>query len=264
MTSFCTRTFLFFFHVITSASNATPSLNSRGFSTTLNTEICPQPSRCTIPTIEYHNHLEFITKYREIQPVILRGATQNWPSVSGNHKQFTWDYLHAIAGKIQHVSVGNSLQVITAQGLDAAHAISLRDHLDDMKALRSSSNPNNNSTRMTPTRYQTQPLTNNGDTQSNEPMYVFHRGGWRNKQLYHPHDNTDAVEVWLKNTCQPTDPLGQNSSDFMEYIFGMGGPGSGTTLHRHGETWLYMIEGTKRLIMYPPSQFPPLQYFTEM
>ena len=266
-----------------SAASNNNKINERGFSFALDTDLCPQPSRCTIPSIDYTDHNDFLLNYREIRPVILRGATKEWPAVSGSGSakqfQFTFDYLHD-TWNATNLSVGGSIEVVTAAGLvEMSSHILLSEHLNDMKALRQSvddddddadDNDNGNRT-IRPTRYQTAPRID-GTTFDNEPKYVFHRGSWANKHLYtetsssikFTREEEDPVRKQLKQTCTPVDTFINQSTNVIEYILGVGAAGSGTTIHRHGESWLNMIEGTKRFIMYPPHHLPPLQYQSEI
>ena len=245
-------------------------INSRGFSTKINTNICPQPSRCNIPSIDHTDHATFINLYRQTTPVILRGATLEWPAVvaKNNKDQFTYDYLHDTFLHNESLNVGDSLHIVSSVGLSESPKLKLSDHLDDMQALRHIDdriNKTGNKHKITPSRHQTKPLKD-GNTLTDEPMYIFHRGPWLNWQLSNSQytSNIDSIRDSLQQTCTPINPFINKSSNFIEYILGIGASGSGTTFHRHGETWLHMIEGTKRFIIYPPSTLPPLQYQTEV
>ena len=188
--------------------------------------------------------------------------------------QFTRDYLQNIWSP-DSLSSGNSIDIVSLESLrKKSHAVTLSDHLDDMRAIQyqnnnnNDNNKNNRNDKFYSSRYQTVPMKD-GDTASDEPLYMFHRGLWRNshlsKNVEKMHTSNDSIRRALQDTCTTRNPyVNQSSSETIEYVFGVGGIGSGTTLHRHGETWLHMIEGTKRIIMYPPTTLPPLQYVVEL
>lgn len=260
---------VFLFLLISNFVQSKNFINSRGFSRKINPQICPQPPRQTVPTIHHTNKKQFIKYYREISPVILSGGTLNWPSVLDGHKdQFTWDFLHN-RWSPRNLTTGNSINLVSKVGSSRLFTrISLSDQLDDMFSAREKSNSKSTAIENTlkPTRYQTKPM-DDGDTPNDEPMYTFHRGLWKNWNISSSHNlstSVDPVRSKLQQTCTPVSPFVKQSPDEVQYIFGIGGPSSGTTLHRHGETWLHMIEGTKRIILYSPSKLPPLQYSSEI
>jgi len=250
------------------SATTTAEQNNRGFSPRIDTKICPQPSRCTIPTIDHTNHQLFIKHHRVISPVILRGALLDWPSFSNKHpEQFTWDYLHDTWSP-ENLTTGDSIHVTSHIGLGESFQMKLSDHLDDIQAMRQKEPKEPKQHPMiTPSRYQTKPRAD-GDTPTNEPMHVFHRGMWRNEHRAHSYNvqtkANDTVRTVLQRTCTPVNRYVSESSEAIEYILGIGGAHSGTTFHRHGETWLHMIEGRKRFIIYPPSTLPPLQTSSEV
>lgn len=258
-----------------STSAPEPDLNARGWDRSVDTASCPQPAQCTVARIDARDLEKFQKKFQNMHPVILRGGSVAWPAVSGNaSRRWTMRRLRelskaTLAGDMHY---GGS-DYIVYHGNGKSRSVKMADYLDYMLDLRDWRHRRSNTMSVAAdaatagVRAPPPPMPLSAEQRrpdrmsqafTREPWYVFHRGIWANKD--------DPFQQWMQSDCTPIPPSlratangtrSTGSGAFLEFIIGLGAPGTGTALHQHGETYVHMIEGSKRVLMYPPWKMPP-------
>ena len=185
----------------------------------LDQRFCPLPARCEV---DFHTKLsdeEFEVQYREKRPVVLSDLTDAWRS----RRSDAWSRRHFITkyGKLQ-VGVGESAEIVSHAG----------------------TSPNR-------TTLETYVLKDKA-----EGHYAFDGDFF---------GQSDLASDML-NDCQPLPQsirrlVGKfaNGTTRSQRYLGLGRLGSGVGWHSHIEGWLFQLRGNKRIFLYPPHIFPPLE-----
>eukprot|EP01084_Bolivina_argentea_P132743 234249_1 len=176
-------------------------------------------SYCDFDVITLNTSLdEFIENYYMKKPVAINTKLSDWTNTSFWEKQ---NLLQSYGN--YKFDVGKSLKLVLSAGV-VEQKMSLKEYVD-----RNDANLNN---------YTLQ-----------EPLYIFDRTIWHeeNHKFLSNHIHRKNIKFF---------DYASTNLNYNAQILAMGPTGTGASWHAHGENWLFMIMGQKRVFLYPPNLTP--------
>lgn len=204
--------------------------------------------RCTVTRVHAArlSQERFDAEFWQRQPVLIDGLMENWPAF----ERWTRAQLHAGQLGRSVVAAGDGANIVQSGGRSGAAATSLAAYLDQMANL-TTSRARGDAARRRPLAESEDDDVFNFDPDFLEAMPEL-ANDFHVPALFHRWAGAGKRSV----SVDPRSPLARNPAWSM---LSLGASRSGLPWHVHGDTWLGLVFGQKRWLLYEPSGEAPLK-----